>query len=83
MSWQPDGFTIHAKKWLLGAGFLGAPPIRMLLITCIIVIITITIAITITITITMVQRYLGRWARLEFLAKPGSAVKLSYGQFSN
>ena len=27
--WQPDGLTIHAKKWFLGAGFLGAPPISL------------------------------------------------------
>ena len=27
--WQPDGLTIHTKKWLLGAGFLGAPPISL------------------------------------------------------
>ena len=24
-----DGFTIHANKWFLGAGFLGAPPISL------------------------------------------------------
>ena len=27
MQWQPDGLTVHTKKWFLGAGFLGAPPI--------------------------------------------------------
>ena len=27
--WQPDGSTIHTKKWFLGAGFLGAPPISL------------------------------------------------------
>ena len=27
VQWQPDGLTIHAEKWFLGAGFLGAPPI--------------------------------------------------------
>ena len=27
--WQPDGLTIHTKKWLQGAGFLGAPPISL------------------------------------------------------
>ena len=27
VQWQPDGLTIHTKKWLLGAGFIGAPPI--------------------------------------------------------
>ena len=27
VQWQPGGLTIHAKKWFLGAGFLGAPPI--------------------------------------------------------
>ena len=26
---QPGGLTIHAQKWLLGAGFLGAPPISL------------------------------------------------------
>ena len=26
---QRDGLTIHAKKWFLGAGFLGAPPISL------------------------------------------------------
>ena len=29
MQWQPDGLTIHAKKWFLGAGFLGAPAISL------------------------------------------------------
>ena len=29
VQWQPDGLTIHAKKWFLGAGFLGAPPISL------------------------------------------------------
>ena len=28
--WQPDGLTIHTKKWFLGAGFLGAPPISLI-----------------------------------------------------
>ena len=27
--WRPDGSTIHAKKCLLGAGVLGAPPISL------------------------------------------------------
>ena len=27
--WQLDSLTIHARKWLLGAGFLGAPPISL------------------------------------------------------
>ena len=27
--WQPDGLTIHTKRWLLGAGFLGAPPVSL------------------------------------------------------
>ena len=27
VQWQPDGFTIRTQKWLLGAGFLGAPRI--------------------------------------------------------
>ena len=27
--WQPDGLTIRTNKWLLGAGFLGAPPISL------------------------------------------------------
>ena len=29
VQWQPDGLTIHAKKWLLGAGFLGKPTISL------------------------------------------------------
>ena len=29
--WQPDGLTIHANKWFLGAGFLGAPPISLII----------------------------------------------------
>ena len=31
VQWQPDGLTIHTKKWLLGAGLLGAPPISLTL----------------------------------------------------
>ena len=27
--WQPGDLTIHTKKWFLGAGFLGAPPISL------------------------------------------------------
>ena len=27
VQWQPDGLIIHTKKWFLGAGLLGAPPI--------------------------------------------------------
>ena len=27
--WQPDGLTIHTKKWFPGTGFLGAPPISL------------------------------------------------------
>ena len=27
---QPDGLTSHTKKWFLGAGFLGAPPISLI-----------------------------------------------------
>ena len=29
--WQPDGLTIYTKKWFLGAGFLGAPPMSLTL----------------------------------------------------
>ena len=29
VQWQPDGLTIHAKKWFLGSGFLGAPPLSL------------------------------------------------------
>ena len=29
MKWQPDGLRIHTEKWLLGAGFLGAPPVSL------------------------------------------------------
>ena len=25
VQWQPEGLTIHAQKWFLGAGFLGVP----------------------------------------------------------
>ena len=31
VQWQPDGLTIHTKKWFLGAGFLGSPPISLTL----------------------------------------------------
>ena len=30
---QPDGLTTHTEKWLLGAGFLGAPPISLTMST--------------------------------------------------
>ena len=30
MQWQPDGLTLH-QKWFTGAGFLGAPPISLML----------------------------------------------------
>ena len=30
VQWQPDGLTIRTEKWLLGAGFLGAPPILLI-----------------------------------------------------
>ena len=30
VQWQPDGLRIHAKKWFLGAGFLGAPPMSLI-----------------------------------------------------
>ena len=30
VQWQPDGLTTHTKKWFLGAGFLGSPPISLL-----------------------------------------------------
>ena len=29
VQWQPDGLTIHTKKWFLGVGYLGAPPISL------------------------------------------------------
>ena len=29
VQWQPDGVTIHPRKWFLGAGFLGAPPVSL------------------------------------------------------
>ena len=29
VQWQPDGLTIHTRKWFLGTGFLGAPPISL------------------------------------------------------
>ena len=28
---QPDGLTIRTRKWFLGAGFLGAPPICIIM----------------------------------------------------
>ena len=31
VQWQPDSLTIHTNKWFLGARFLGAPPILLLL----------------------------------------------------
>ena len=31
---QPDGLTVHTKKWFLGAGFLGALPISLRDIVC-------------------------------------------------
>ena len=31
VQWRPDCLTIHTKKWLLRAGFLGAPPISLVL----------------------------------------------------
>ena len=30
VQWQPDGLTIRAEKWFLGAGFLGAPPASLI-----------------------------------------------------
>ena len=30
VQWQPGDLTIHTKKWFLGAGFLGAPPISLM-----------------------------------------------------
>ena len=29
--WQPDVLPIHIKKWFLGAGFLGAPPMSLVI----------------------------------------------------
>ena len=29
VQWQPDGLTIQANKWFLGARFQGAPPISL------------------------------------------------------
>ena len=29
VQWQPDGLTVHTKKWFLGAGLLGAPPMSV------------------------------------------------------
>ena len=31
VQWQPDGLTFHTEKWFPGAGFLGAPPISLVL----------------------------------------------------
>ena len=30
VQWEPDGLTIQRRKWFLGAGFLGAPPISLI-----------------------------------------------------
>ena len=30
VQWQLGGLTIHIKKWFLGAGFPGAPPISLI-----------------------------------------------------
>ena len=30
VQWQPDGLTIHTKRWFLEAGFPGAPPISLI-----------------------------------------------------
>ena len=30
VQWQPDDLTIRIKKWFLGVGFLGAPPISLI-----------------------------------------------------
>ena len=30
VQWRPDGLTIHANRWFLGARFLGAPPISLI-----------------------------------------------------
>ena len=30
VQWQPDGWTVNTKKWLLGAGFLAALPISLI-----------------------------------------------------
>ena len=29
VQWRPGDLTIHTNKWILGAGFLGAPPIYL------------------------------------------------------
>ena len=31
LQWQPGGLTILTKQWFLGAGFLGAPPISLIM----------------------------------------------------
>ena len=31
VQWQPDGLAVRTNKLLLGAGFLGAPPISLTL----------------------------------------------------
>ena len=58
---QPDGSTICANKWFLGAGFLGAPPVSLKgrlrqaagVQSCIIIITTTTTTTTNLITITV------------------------------
>ena len=55
VQWQPDGLTIHAKKWFLGAGFLGAPRTSLIItIITIIIIIIIIMFIYIIINITII-----------------------------
>ena len=55
VQWQPDGSTIHAEKWFLGARILGSLTIIIIIIIHYIIDTTIsTITITITITITSI-----------------------------
>ena len=35
VQWQPDGLKIHTKQWFLGGGSLGAPPISLIMYSCV------------------------------------------------
>ena len=35
VQWQPDVLTSRIEKWLLGAGFLGAPPVSLTVAFCV------------------------------------------------
>ena len=55
MQWQPDGSAIHAEKWFLGAGFLGAPRIYLSVVSWLIIMIMMLTIIIIIIIIVIVM----------------------------